>query len=381
MRLYREAACFALLSMIIFPAVLFADPSVELAEPPLIVRAQNTPIAFYGTGLGSATSITSSDARISFQNFSAGDTSIQVTVQAGQRAVAGPRDLTVHFSDAEDLLLENAIAILPGSPDLYALNPTSFERDGTYEASLQGINLDAVDAITAGSGIEVLEFEANPSDPTKGTVVMSVLPEAVAGARTVTLLQNESAVDLLTNAFTVTPGILELSDVDPASISRGDSSVVVTLTGANLDLVSTVNFGSGITVTSYNHVSPTTLEVTVNGLDAGLPVDTLRDVTLSVTGGGALTSVGVFTLASGELEVIRVRPNRGAREDTIEVVIDGYNLDDVTFADFGTGVSVDELTTLSPISVLATVTVAEDAPVGLHPVSLEGAFGENTLAD
>jgi len=158
-----------------------------------------------------------------------------------------------------------------------------------------------------------------------------------------------------------------------------DAGLTVTLQAGktHFDTGTTLDFGSGITVSDIEAVSPTKLKARL----AIAPGTTLgfREVTATTPlADGSVetaTGAGVFEVADAPAEpvLLSVFPGESAVGETLTVTIDGFNtgFDATSSLDMGEGISVLSVNPVSSTQLEATVLVEETAATGFHEISVQ----------
>jgi len=174
----------------------------------------------------------------------------------------------------------------------------------------------------------------------------------------------------------------EITALQPTG-SEVDTTVDVTITGVNTVFTAnqtTVDFGADINVSKVVVNSKTNLAVTLEiAADAAAGP---RDVTIT-TGNEVVTKAAAFTLYTDgpTPELMTVAPANGQPGVTVDVTIDGKNTNFVvgrTDADFGAGITVNNVAVISPTQAIVEVTIAADAEPGERDVTLTS--GSETAA-
>jgi hypothetical protein len=171
------------------------------------------------------------------------------------------------------------------------------------------------------------------------------------------------------------PAAPTITSVNPASARMGEA-LDVAITGTNLTDASAVNFGSGITVSSFTADSDTRITASI-AVAAGATVGS-RDV--SVTGpGGTGTKTGGFAVASPLApSVTGISPESGGKGEGHIVTISGSNFIDVSDVSLGSGVTVNYFNADSETQLSAGIAIAGDAELGARDVSVTNSAGTAT---
>jgi len=157
-----------------------------------------------------------------------------------------------------------------------------------------------------------------------------------------------------------------LISISPASGVRGDTPVVVTLTGTNLTGATaiTVTAATGVVVSNLTVVNPTTITATFT-IAASATVSA-REVTVT-TGGG--TSNGVtFTVTAPSLTAIN--PISGTRGSTVPVTLTGVGLTGGTVAITGGSVTISGVTVVNDTTIKANFAIAGSAALSPRSVTV-----------
>jgi hypothetical protein len=251
--------------------------------------------------------------------------------------------------------------------------PLGVVRGRTTEVLIRGEGLGGFTRATvAGSGLELGAFVAESDALVRFTV--GVGDRAALQPVDVTLEGSGELV--LDNAFSVVAGPIELLTMAPAGAARGET-VAVEFTGRNLDTVTSMSLGAGITITGYVASSPVfaTADVTVTA-DA---FSGARPITLSRSG-DVETVENAFSVAGGPLSIIDLDPEIGTRGQTVTVSLQGNNLDTLESVSFGPRIDVRGLEIVSPRIAEATIEIRDDAAIGPRLVEWTTAAGAGSIS-
>jgi hypothetical protein len=222
-----------------------------------------------------------------------------------------------------------------------------------------------------GAGITVNSLTVN--NAYKATANITVQSGATIGGRTVTLTTGTQVVSK-TNAFTVTLAPASITSVTPNSGQQGETLASVAIAGQNTNFVpgTTVgDFGPGITINTLtvNSAASATANITVaNNSTLGF-----RTVKLT-TGTEVASLVNAFTVTLPPASITSVTPNSGQQGQTLtSVAIIGQNTNFVpgtTVGDFGTGVTINNLTVNGATSATANITIQLGAFLGSRTITM-----------
>ena len=161
-----------------------------------------------------------------------------------------------------------------------------------------------------------------------------------------------------------------LDSISPASHAPGGAAFTVTLTGTGLrgTGASTVNVsGTGITVGVVNVNAGGTTITTTFTVASGA---TLGDRSVTVTNSGGTSNPLTFTVAAAPT-LASISPNTGTRGSSVAVTLTGNNfVEGATVNISGTGVTADTITVASATQITTTFTIASNAGLGGHNVSV-----------
>ena len=187
----------------------------------------------------------------------------------------------------EDFVNNGVFEVTGGTPSVSGFDPATGTRGEQVTVTIEGRNLDTIVDADFGPRIDVGTLVA--SNATRAEVTIELHDDAVLGARAVALLQADGTPLEVDSAFTVEPGPIAVTRVRPDRIGQG-GSVALSFEGDNLDGVSEVDCGDG---------------VTTDALDAHLPLRLVADVTVA-----ADAEVGfrdcLLSGTGGELELLDV---------------------------------------------------------------------------
>ncbi|MEO0092472.1 MAG: S8 family serine peptidase, partial [candidate division WOR-3 bacterium] len=162
---------------------------------------------------------------------------------------------------------DDNFAIYNPTPTLTGVSPNNGNRLQTLNVTLTGTNfISGVSSVDFGSGITVNSTTVNSS--TSITANITISASASTGARNVSVTNATpgGGTATLTNGFTVNNPAPTLTGISPNNGNRLQT-LNVTLTGTNfISGVSSVDFGSGITVnsTTVNSSTSITANITIS---------------------------------------------------------------------------------------------------------------------
>lgn len=239
------------------------------------------------------------------------------------------------------------------------------------EIIIKGKDFTGATAVGFGSGITVNGYSVD-SD-IQITANIDVEGTAILGRREVSVTAG-GVTGTLPNGFEVTsPPIV--NSTSPSSAAQGATSIDVTIEGSDFTGATAVSFGPDITVNDYNVDSPDKITANID-VDSGAPIGS-TDV--SVTAGGVTDTLTAGFSINGPPTVASIIPTSADRGDTIDIDITGTNFIEVSNISFGPGTFVSSATIFTPTQMRATVSIDNDAALGVRDVSVTAGGITGTL--
>lgn len=276
-------------------------PSITGVSPASGPQSGGTSVTITGTNLGSASSVSFGGVNGTITANTA--SSIVVTTQTG--SASGAVDILVTTS-LGTAVKTGGFVYIP-APAISSLSPDQGQSGGGDSVVISGTNLSGATSVKFGAN------DATITANTAGTVTVTT-PAGTVGQVSVSVTTAGGSVTS-PNAFTYLPGPT-VTGITPAGgpVAGGTS---VTITGTNLDAVSSVTFG-GISATITSNTS-TQLVVTTSPRSAGL-------VNIVITNaGGTNTRSNAFRYAD-VTSISNFTPKAGPLAGGQSVTITGQNL-------------------------------------------------------
>jgi hypothetical protein len=278
------------------------------------------------------------------------------------------------FSPADNYAVGAAGAIVRYAPPVVSsLNPTQGSQGGTLEVTIIGRNLDDITGVNLGPGIAVSRFTV--SSPDSVTASITIIPGASVGARDLTVT-TPAGSSTIVGGFNVLQALPIISGVTP-SVANQETSLNVTLSGANFSGATGVNFGPGITVNSFGVQDAGLLTASIT-ITAGAPAGS-RGVSV-VTPGGVSTLPAGFTVKQALPVINSVSPLQGIQGATLDITLSGRNFNGTSEIRFGPGVAVNRFTVTDLNEIIANVTILASATTGNREVSVTTPGGSTIRA-
>ena len=372
--MFRPTSLVAFLAFSLCSTAALAQ-TVESVAPSRIVRGGNTQVIVRGTALDLFSGATLSGTGLSVGGFTI-DSPVQQTVlvSVGALTALGARDLTIDVVDDSSRIYSSTLGVVAGPVSVLSASPSTGVRGSRYVLSVSGRNLDTVTSASLGDGITVTDYDATSA--VNATVSVTVTAGAFSGSRALTL-QSPAGTAVFESAFEVQGGALTVGRVSPATARRG-ATLNITVSGENMDRATGLELGTRVQVVSFAPQSPTqaTAQIVVREDAATGP----RTAVVSFEGGTA-SLPSAFTVTAGALAVDRFFPTFVRQGQSVDISIEGANLDGLTSVAAGPGVSVSNLVADFPTAITATLTAAPGAATGSRDVTFTGPNGSVTLND
>jgi PKD repeat protein len=268
------------------------------------------------------------------------------------------------------------ITVLPPADTIASITPDSGRLGDTLNVVVVGESFTQASTLNLGAGIAVNSVTVQSS--TQLTANITIYASAQPGPRDVTVTLSAGSAAFPAGFLVTVPQAPVITAVSPTSADLA-AKVDLAITGSNLDLVTGVDLGEGITVESLTSDSSTHLTASITIADTA-PA-TLR--TVSVTNpGGTATLQEAFQVTVPESPLVTgVSPRYGSRGQTVEVEIDGDSFWGASAVEFrsGTGVEVNSFTIDSKTQITARVSISDTAILGPRDISVTTPGGTATL--
>ncbi len=222
----------------------------------------------------------------SFDILSPNQISASITIAKG--AATGARDVTV-TAPGGSVTLPDSFMVKQALPAVTSVEPDNGSQGATLTITISGINLSGASEVKLGPGIAVNSF--NVINAEKIEAQITILSGADIKARDVTVV-TPGGSSTLPGGFIVNQSLPVITSVSPDRGSQGETLTVV-IGGSNLGRATSVSFGSGAEVQSFNELSPTQLRVNLIIDENAVPG--MRDVTVT-TPGGISTAANSFNI-------------------------------------------------------------------------------------
>jgi len=327
-------------------------------------------VTLTGTYLGGATGLNAGNGITATNVHVVNSTTVSATLNISTTAATGPRDITV----LEGTASTNAVTFTvtaPPPPTLSSISPIFGYRNSSVSVTLTGTFLTGGSVNLSGSGVTVSGVSYS-ADATQLTATFAISSAATLGNQSVTVSTAGGTTGAA--AFTVL-GPPTLTSISPNTGARG-LAVPVTLTGTNLNGVTSITLTSPTGVTLSNLVVVSGTQVTATFTMANNAPISNRTVRVITAGGSSntvnfsVTSVPTPTLSS-------ITPTTGLRGTTVPVTLTGTNLTGATSITVSSanGITVNSLTVVNDTKITANFVITGSANLTARNVTVTTGGG------
>jgi hypothetical protein len=205
---------------------------------------------------------------------------VSADINVTAEAATGTRDVTI-TTPGGDFTLPNSFTVKPALPVITSISPNRGNQSATLKVTIIGKNLNGASEIRFGTGIFVNSLTVLNASQAEATIIIAA--GAATGLKDVSVTTPGGSF-ISPNGFAVEQSLPSVISVSPDYGSQGET-VVVLISGSSLDGTTYVNFGTGVTVQSFNNLSPTQLNVNLE-IEEEAVIGT-RDVTVITPGGSS----------------------------------------------------------------------------------------------
>ncbi len=358
-----------------------ANPSTNPLTQPSVTNSSGVAVSF-----GASTMITFTNG---VATVSAGQNG-QMRLYKVESALISVTDGTISSTGTDRL----SVTVSPGLLGQFAWTLTS--------PQVNGVNFTGTNTLVAqdnwGNAVPTFDASTNnvsittvlPGSPgaitglgTLGNNVLNRATDFVSGLANLTALGLRYTGSAGTGTFTATSATGSKTGVSPAitidnpaptiaTVTPGEANrsqtIMVAITGTNFRSgVTTVSFGSNVTIDTIVVLSPTQMSVTVSiGAAAALGQRSVS-VTNPTPGGGTATLPLAFRVKNIPT-LISLSPSIGIRGQTYGVLITGTNFAEgvSSVGILGSNITLNSDTVLNPSTILANITIGGTAVDGVR---------------
>jgi hypothetical protein len=355
---------------------VLAMPTISSVSPTEANQGQTLSVTITGTNLLGVTSV-GFGSGITVNSFTTdNDTQITASITVSDAAARGSRDVSVAKAGAT-ATLTSGLAVIQPPPTISSVYPGQLPQGQTLDVTIWGTYLTGASALDFGPDITTNGLTVISA--TQITANITIGGSATPGARVAFMTTPGGTAAV--SGFTVqaTPTMATIGSVSPSQADQGQV-LNVTITGTRLLGVTTVGFGSGITVNSFTVDSDT--QITASIAVSGSATVGTKDVSVTKAAGTATLTNG-FTVQAVVVpspDIALLTPASGRQGAKLEVTITGANFTGATEVTFGAGVTVDSFTVDSATQITAQISIAATATPGTRDVSVSTPEGSGTMA-
>ena len=284
----------------------------------------------------------------------------------------------------------NAFTIIPGPAIISNVSPATGNEGQEVVFNITGSATHWAQNFTqfyiAGGGSDLTINSVVINSSTSATVDLSISPTANPGARSIYMVTNgESLTD--SGAFVVTGGVPVVTYLSPNSGQPGANQEEVVINGLYTEWVqgtTTVNFGPGVTVTSFQVDDATHIEAVIN-IDPAAQLG-YRTVVVQTGTQGLTSNFLVQAPPPPPTPFIWYEsPSSGLPGQTFTITFVGSNtswnpdpISGTMLTGFNSSITLNTFQVTSPTTALANITIAPGATASTSDLTLTtGAEVEN----
>ncbi len=352
---------------------LIPHPVVTGITPAMGNQGEAITVTISGSNLGGTTAV-SLGLDISIDSLDVDSPStVAVDIGIAPAASAGPREVLVMSTGYVATWSSFTVPAATGS----SVTPGSGCQGETLDVTITGYNLFGTTDVDFGDNVTVNSL--NIVGPMEISANIAIDASATLGGRTVSIV-TPAGTAIITEAFNILAGpppCPSVASVSPASGLQGETLDVVVV-GANLNGVTAISFGDGVTINALTVDSATQLTASITISETA--VSSLRCASVTAASGTA-TLDDCFTVVIPAPQVLSLNLTSAKPGETAEVVITGTRLDGATSISLGEGITVNSFTVDSPTQITASITIDEDADSGPRDVMVITPGGTDSLSD
>ncbi len=359
-------------------------PTLTSISPNSGNRLQTLNVVFTGTNFinGVTTVNVGPDITVNSTNVTS-STSLTANLTIASNAATGAQNFFVTNSGPGGGTSGNqTFTVNNPAPALTSISPNSGNRLQTLDVVFTGTNfISGVTSVNVGSDITV--NATNVTSSTSLTANLTILASAATGVRDFSVTNSGPGGGTSGNqTFTVSNPAPTLTSISPTSGDRGQTLNVV-FSGTNfISGVSSISFGSDITInsTEVNSAIQLTANITIGSNAATGARNVL--VTNATPGGGTATLPNGFTIGDQVPTLTRIAPTSGDRLQTLDVVFTGTNfISSVTSVNVGPDIMVNSITVTNSTSLIANLTITAAATAGARSFSVTNSGSGGGTSD
>jgi hypothetical protein len=350
-------------------------PTLTAVSPGEASRLQKITVGLTGTNFMTGVTTVNFGGNVTADStFVDSPTHITAQITVGDGAALGLRNVSVANPAPGGGTGSLASAFrVKNVPNLVSLNPVSGIRGQTLDVDITGTNFASGTSTVGILGANITLNSQTVVSPTVIRVNITISLGASDGVRYFTVT-NSGTEGGVSNQLGFTVGnnpAPTVASVKPDTVAR-QSTVDLTLRGTEFfNGITTVNFGSGITINSTAIDSSTAMRVNVTVTDTAAAG--LRNVTVTnaAPGGGNAVLSNKLLIANPVPTFTGISVQNGARLQTMTMQLTGTKfVKGVTLANFGGGITVNTIAVDNPTQITVDVTIDSSAALGVRSLSV-----------
>ncbi len=251
----------------------YHPPTLTGLSQSQVYQGDSADIIISGYGLNDITSLDFGDGITVNSLRHHGDREISVNISVATEAVTGWHDILA-ARGGRTLRLPDGLEIIPPPLVINGLKPDRATQGTSVTVGVSGKYFTDTIEPDFGAGITVSRVNFVSRELLEADLILD--GDTVSGSRDVTFRRADETLTL-TNGFTVTMPPLTVTDITPRSAEPGQE-LTLTVSGENLERVTGLSFGAGITVIDFSVTSGKLMTVTIRIAEETPPAD--REVRL-----------------------------------------------------------------------------------------------------
>ncbi len=367
------AACSANdLSDLFKPGVIGSGVTLSSISPSTGTQGSSVPVTLTGSGFVAPLTVNSGTGLAASNVSVVSSTSATATLDVAANATVGQHNVSVTTAAGTSGNVSFGVTSSVSPPTLSSISPSAGSQGSSFSVTLTGSGFVAPLSVNGGSGITISNVSVVSS--TSATATFAIAAAAATGARNISVTTTAGTSGAATFTVNAPGGLPTLTSIAPASGALG-TSVNVTLTGTNFTSASQVRLqGTGLTQTNIVVVSPTQITATYS-ISSSVALGAHNTWVVTSAGSSSMLTFTVTAAGNGPT-LASVAPNTGVQGTTVNVTLTGTNfIAGATVGAAGSGITVSNVVVASATQITATLTLAANATVGQHNLSVTTTAG------
>ena len=317
-------------------------------------------------------------------NFPVGQSTGTATFVIGATAPTGVRTVTLTIPGSPSTVVTARFVVTNTPAVITGITPFHHAPDAvTFPVTITGANTHFDGTTTVGMGTNVTVGTPYNVTSTQLTANATIALNAQVGWRTVFVNTGTEQLQIgfYVDSSNISPA---LTSVVPSSAAQGQGPITVTITGSNTNFTANTIpiLGQGVTVTNWTMIDNLHGTATIS-VDPRTPVGPRSVEMITNLGNGAIDDVShpnLFSVTSGIAAISSVTAPGATTKLTLSqgdtgvaFAITGnagtHFLDGATTVNFGSGITVSDLTVVDATHLTGHITASYSAPTGLRGIT------------